>query len=298
MWIDSYQDYFHRHNMHGSEGTMKFIIFYFTGTGNTWWLAKSFREIAIEAGHSVSLYSLDRWKDHDFEAIVDEWSDADAVGILHPVHSSDAPPIVREFLISLPRRLDTRSVGRRPAFVLTTMDVFSGTGSIQLEPLLDSCNLDLRVARDFQVSSNLGIPLLTYNPAGPQKLESRLERSRRELKEVCDVIFSNGERIWVQWSVLGRFMAWGQRVGPKFEGRTYRYLGVDTERCTLCMECVDHCPTEAIVRTDDGLEWTTQCTDCFRCYNFCPVQAITVKGRSAKPGKHIQHTYFKRNFLQ
>lgn len=276
---------------------MDFTIFYFSGTGNTWWLAETFKEIAAESGHSVNLYSLDRWRNLDFDDVGRKWAASDAIGILHPIYSSDAPPIVRDFLISLPRRMDISSSVRKPAFVLTTMDVFSGTGAVQLQPLLDSCRLDLRVARDFQVSSNLGIPLLTYNPASPDRLNERLLKSKEDLRETCDVIFSGGRRIWIQWSLLGRFMGWGQRVGPKFEGRTYRYLGVDQNRCIMCMECVDNCPTDAIIKTDDTLVWTDACTDCFRCYNFCPTQAITVKGRSAKPGRHRQHTFFKEDFM-
>jgi len=283
---------------HNKEGRrINFTIFYFSGTGNTWWLATNFKEIVEKSGHIVSLHSLDGWKDLDYDAIKEELIEADAVGIFHPIYSSDAPPIVRDFLISLPRRIDMGSIGRKEAFVLTTMDVFSGTGCIQLQPLLESCNLDLRVARDFQVTSNLGIPILTYNPVETEKLRLRLDKSREELEKTCDVIISRGKRIWIQWSLLGRFMGWGQRVGPKFEGRTYRYLGVDPKRCIMCMECVDNCPTDAITKTDDTLEWTDACTDCFRCYNFCPTQAITVKGRSAKPGRHRQHTFFKEEFL-
>jgi len=46
---------------------MKISIFFFSGTGNTWWVTQKIKEIFEEKGHFVELYSIERkdlsWKD-------------------------------------------------------------------------------------------------------------------------------------------------------------------------------------------------------------------------------------------
>lgn len=46
------------------------------------------------------------------------------------------------------------------------------------------------------------------------------------------------------------------------------------EECIACGTCVDACPVDAIVESDDIYAITEACTDCRACVDVCPVDAI------------------------
>ena len=47
-----------------------------------------------------------------------------------------------------------------------------------------------------------------------------------------------------------------------------------TEECISCGTCVESCPVEAIVESDEIYAITEACTDCRACVDACPVDAI------------------------
>ncbi len=46
------------------------------------------------------------------------------------------------------------------------------------------------------------------------------------------------------------------------------------EECISCGTCVESCPVEAIVESDEIYTITQDCTDCRACVDTCPVDAI------------------------
>ena len=60
------------------------MIFYFTGTGNSLYVAKQLEE------HPVSIPQIIRRPDLDFSA--------DRIGIVAPVYGHEVPPMVKDFL--------------------------------------------------------------------------------------------------------------------------------------------------------------------------------------------------------
>jgi len=52
---------------------------------------------------------------------------------------------------------------------------------------------------------------------------------------------------------------------------------VDPEKCEGCKDCVDACPTEAIVMKDDkAFVIEDDCADCGNCVDECPTGAISM----------------------
>lgn len=53
--------------------------------------------------------------------------------------------------------------------------------------------------------------------------------------------------------------------------------GVDKELCSLCGNCIDHCPNGALTMDDYPVVNPEQCIVCFCCQELCPQKAIQLK---------------------
>jgi len=54
-------------------------------------------------------------------------------------------------------------------------------------------------------------------------------------------------------------------------------ITIDREKCTLCMLCVEYCPTY-VFELKDGkiLADGSKCIECYACIPLCPVNAIKI----------------------
>jgi len=271
---------------------MKILLLYFSGTGNTWWLCEKFKELAEARGATVSLLSIEDLYPNCMQSVLGPWEDSDVIGLAHPIHSSDAPPLIYRFLDKIHEILALDAPPLKKAFVLTTMQSFSGDGALMLRHKLKELGLELEISQDFRMTPNTGVPFLTFNPLPESKFEAQMNHVIVELEKTVTAILKRKVSIKVQYGSFGRFNGWLQRVGPKWKNRTWRYFANHPDRCTHCLICVEQCPVAAIKQEGDKISWTQECTDCFRCYNFCPQRAVTVKGFEMR-GRHRQHTYFR-----
>ncbi|TFH27976.1 MAG: hypothetical protein E4G98_05690 [Promethearchaeota archaeon] len=80
---------------------MNILLFYFSGTGNTWWLVNEFARRSREDHHTVDLHSIEKITDDQWQSINKMWGNADLVGFAHPIYGSDAPKIMKEFLTTI-----------------------------------------------------------------------------------------------------------------------------------------------------------------------------------------------------
>ena len=77
---------------------MRFSTFYFTATGNTWWGAREFTEIAKNMGHEADYYSIESEKIQDDNAIAEIINNSDAIGFAYPIHGSMHPIFMQKFI--------------------------------------------------------------------------------------------------------------------------------------------------------------------------------------------------------
>ncbi len=271
----------------------KILLFYFSGTGNTWWLVNQFRLLAENDSHLVKMISIEKINDSDWPLILEDWKNSDLIGFAHPIYGSTAPKFVKNFIKTIPEKINLDDIEKKNGFIFTTMELFSGDGGFALIKLVKILKIDIQYVFNFQMLSNLGIPLITYNPVKQKRFEKRKKRTLEKLARVYHGLMKERRFFQNKFNPLGYLFGWIQRVSMKsLENKNWKYLGVDEEKCISCMKCVNQCPTHAIKVVEGKFIFTESCTACYRCYNFCPTQAITVFGRTANPKRQRQHKLF------
>ncbi len=77
---------------------MKIAIFYFSGTGNTWWVTEKIRTKLIEKENQVDVYSIER-NDLEWNILIPNiLKSKDLIGIGYPLYSSNIPGIMKSWI--------------------------------------------------------------------------------------------------------------------------------------------------------------------------------------------------------
>ncbi len=247
----------------------KAVVFFFSGTGNTWWVADGIKK-QLDARNinadTVSIDSVDSKK-------ADWWiKTADLVFFGWPVYGSDLPEPMKKFIDSLP-------VNKKGKHVHTfcTQMMFSGDGAWLYHKHFKEKGLYIDSAEHFIMPSNMSNyrgPLSTPNE---KKIEKIMERCAKHIEIYVEELLIGNTRIQGKYSYLLGIM---QRAPYRlFYSRFQNAPGVETTRCTKCGLCADSCPMGNI-KMNDYPEFLNKCALCFRCYSFCPESAITIYGKT------------------
>ena len=260
---------------------MKIALFYFSGTGSTWWVTVQFKKIAEKRDHNVELYSIEQVNEIDLQKIV---SSADIVGFAYPIYGSDMPNIMKSFLVDKIKKIELDH--KIPVLVLTSMLFFSGDGALMTNKYLDNAKMELRWTKNISLTSNISIPGFKVNPVSKEKLDRRMSNANEILEEFVINIENGKKQLRPQWGLGGRFLGWIQRISEPFMEKVIKF-SADPDRCIKCLKCVKECPVENIVYEEisEKITFNNNCIWCMRCYTRCPTQAVLVRGRYCDPNK-------------
>lgn len=279
------------------------MIFYFSGTGNSKWAAKT---LALETGDTlVSIPEVIK-SDCSFTLEKDEH-----VGFIFPIHGWRVPNIVKEFLTKLTIKTlgeDTSHV-KHYCFCLVTAGDTIGKAMERFQQQLKSITvndaLSLKaVCSLIMPESYVGLPGMDVDTK-EKELEKK-ELASKQLKEFSNILkqhpHKDSNQIW-GWNQLIRGPIpsfFSGPVGGFFERFliTDKPFHVDNRRCVKCGICANVCPVSDI---KGGLgyepEWlhNGKCLTCFSCYHHCPHHAIEFGKRTQKKGQYFYNKLSKRN---
>nr|WP_314683157.1 EFR1 family ferrodoxin [uncultured Prevotella sp.] len=279
------------------------MIFYFSGTGNSKWAAKT---LALETGDTlVSIPEVIK-SDCSFTLEKDEH-----VGFIFPIHGWRVPNIVKEFLTKLTIKTlgeDTSHV-KHYCFCLVTAGDTIGKAMERFQQQLknvavgDALSLNA-VCSLIMPESYVGLPGMDVDTK-EKELEKK-ELASKQLKEFSNILkqhpHKDSNQIW-GWNQLIRGPIpsfFSGPVGGFFERFliTDKPFHVDSRRCVKCGICANVCPVGDI---KGGLgyepEWlhNGKCLTCFSCYHHCPHHAIEFGKRTQKKGQYFYNKLSKRN---
>ena len=277
------------------------MIFYFSGTGNSKWAAKT---LALETGDTLVSIPEVINSNCSFTLTKDEH-----VGFIFPIHGWRVPNIVKEFLIKLTIKTqgeDTSHV-KHYSFCLVTAGDSIGKAMERFQQQLKSVavndSLSLKaVCSLIMPESYVGLPGMDVDTK-EKELEKK-ELASKQLKEFSKILkqrpHKDSNQIW-GWNQLIRGPIpsfFSGPVGGFFERFliTDKPFHVDSRRCVKCGICTNVCPVSDI---KGGLgfepEWlhNGKCLTCFSCYHHCPHHAIEFGKRTQKKGQYFYNKLSK-----
>ena len=277
------------------------MIFYFSGTGNSKWAAKT---LALETGDT--LVSIPEVINSNCSFTIEK---DEHVGFIFPIHGWRVPNIVKEFLTKLTIKTlgeDTSHV-KHYCFCLVTAGDSIGKAMERFQQQLKSVTvndaLSLKaVCSLIMPESYVGLPGMDVDTK-EKELEKK-ELASKQLKEFSNILkqrpHKDSNQIW-GWNQLIRGPIpsfFSGPVGGFFERFliTDKPFHVDNRRCVKCGICANVCPVSDI---KGGLgyepEWlhNGKCLTCFSCYHHCPHHAIEFGKRTQKKGQYFYNKLSK-----
>ncbi|MGE5458810.1 MAG: EFR1 family ferrodoxin [Methanobacterium sp.] len=235
--------------------TTKTTIFYFTGTGNSLWIA---RALARELGNA-EIVSMSAWDKK--QAIIE----SQIIGLVFPVHIWGVPRRVLEFLDQLP--------AMNAAYIFAVANNAGQVSNtlVQLNKVMQSKGLSLSSGWSVVMPSN-------YIPwGGPGSSEEQNElfaAARTKISFIAQEINRRVDTKMEKGPLWQRIVfTWLYKISfshvPEMDGKFW----VD-ERCNQCGLCIQLCTNKNITLQDDKLTWQNHCEQCLACIQWCPQEAL------------------------
>ena len=234
---------------------MKTDLFFYTGTGNSLWTA---RTLAKELG-DAEIIPISAVSGEAVE------SRAEALGIIFPVHIWGVPGKVIAF---------TEALANSSASYCFAVAVNAGQVAatlLQLKKLMQGRGLSLSSGFEVVMPNN-------YIPwGGPGPEEKRIRRigeARGKIALIAAAVAQREERPVERgplWQNL--LFTWLNRLSFPHVPAMDRSFWVD-EKCNFCGICERICPSGNIALQADRPVWLHHCEQCLACIQWCPTEAI------------------------
>lgn len=247
------------------------MIFYFTGTGNSLYAAKSISE---EQGDR--LISIAKEMEQNMDAYEYKLGEEELLGFVFPVYAWAPPKIVLQFIKKL------KITGRPYIFSLSTCGDEEGQTTKVLRKALAAKRLPLDSAFGLRMPNNY---ILGFDVDSKSVESEKLQAAEKKLIEINQMIGKRQKNI--ELTIPGSFpaikTALANPMFNRFALNGGRFHADDN--CTGCGICEKICPVHT-VKVNGKPTWGKNCTQCFGCINRCPVHAIQSGKGTAQKGRY------------
>ncbi|HNW44657.1 MAG TPA: EFR1 family ferrodoxin [Elusimicrobiales bacterium] len=233
---------------------MRTTIYYYTGTGNSLWAARKLGE-ELKGARIAGM-----------RRAAPEAADAEAIGLVFPVHIWGLPRRVIDFVSRLP-------AGRNAYYFAVAVNAGQVAGTLgQLKRLMKARGLKLSAGFSLVMPSNY-IPWGGAAPAPEQA--QRFAAAAKKIKDISGLL-GRGEAgpvekgpLWQNLLLSGLCYRLSYSKVPKLDKDFWT-----DEKCNSCSICTAVCPSGNILMEGGKPAWQGRCEQCLACLQWCPLEAI------------------------
>lgn len=239
------------------------MIYYFSGTGNSKWVAEELASKTSDVAENMigkaSTPSID----------------SKSIGLVFPIHAWGMPEPVMDFV---------RRLSGKPEFAFGVCTC-GGEAGLAMEKLNDTFPLDsaysIRMPNNYVMGSEL---------ENREKIVSIIADARAKLDQIAEQIIAKqpvtdvhiGNLAWIKSNLFN--------FGFNKAARTTSPFFV-TDKCISCGICARDCPAKTITMIDGRPHWGKECYQCTACINLCPAKAIEYGKGTAMRGRYRIEDY-------
>lgn len=256
------------------------MIFYFSGTGNSKWVAEKIGEQTGEThdGKVINiadvmkpLYAEEKEK-NNLTDLVNGLEEGESVGIVFPIYGWDVPWLVKSFV----KRLNLSE--KVYSYVICTCGSEAGNAIDKLQGYhrVDS-------AYSIVMPDNY---IVLFNIDEPDDIRSRIENAEKRIQTIGRNIIQRekvfqvdkGSMPGIKSSIVAGFF-------NKFFMSTNKFAV--NQSCVGCGLCESNCPVLVIEMNEGKPRWVKdRCTMCLACVHRCPESAINYGNFTKKKDRY------------
>lgn len=254
------------------------MIFYFTGTGNSLYVAKKIAEKQDELLVSIAKELQKNEKAYEYQL-----NENETIGFVFPIYAWGPPKIVIEFINKL-----KISSSNSYTFYISTCGEDEGNTKGIVEKALAKINLSIDSAFSIKMPNNCIIGF----DVEPKEVENKkLRNAEVYLEEINNIVLQREKGIFK--TLPGKLPALKSKLVNSlfnsFALSTKSFFA--TDKCNSCGICENICPVKSISVKEKPV-WSKKCTQCLACINSCPVHAIQHGKGTLTKGRYM-HPEFK-----
>lgn len=260
---------------------MKVLILYFSGTGNTAYIAKYILDRLKTGESEVEIASIEQFQESQV-------SNFDLLVFGFPVYACNAPIFVQNYIEGIPI---TSSKG---LFLFCTKGIYSGNALNNTSKQLEKKGYILHGYADITMPGSDGLAFLNKTSSIIKKATQRDYQNIKSVEHMIGKMENIVNKAKQQDNLkcdrrVIRTNVGGTLVGGLFtliykpiENSFKRRFWAD-KNCVKCKICEKICPSSNIIVSEKGVVFDKKCYLCMRCIHQCPKEAIQIgKGTIGK----------------
>jgi NAD-dependent dihydropyrimidine dehydrogenase PreA subunit len=250
------------------------MIFYFSGTGNSLYVAKNIAQYNDENLISIAAVMNSEEGLYEYNLKNDE-----IIGFIYPIYAWAPPKMVNKFI----EKLKLNNYKNNYIFTIATCGENIGNTIKTLDNCLKKKSLYLNSGFSIQMPNNY---IISGNVDTKEVEKKRLLVAEDTLKNINSILKERKEGIYQieKGPMPGVLTA---IINPLFNK-----MGINTKKfyandkcigCGLC-ESVCNCKT---IKVDGKPKWGKECTQCLACIHLCPTKAIQYGNGTEGKGRYM-----------
>ena len=251
------------------------MVFYFSGTGNSLWVAKQLSSVFAEELVSVADELKNESNSFNYSLKADE-----KVFFVFPVHSWGPAVLIPRFI----EKMNLENYTNQAVYVVCTCGDNCGYTDRIMQEALAKKSVRLMHAYSIQMPNNY-ILMKGFGTDSKDLEKLKLEAASKTIGSIIENIKSGKNNNY--YFAGGKAFLKSRVVYPLFNkyvvGKNSFYT---TDKCAACGLCVRICSTATISMKEKRPVWQNTCVQCTACIHRCPAGAIEYGKVTQKQGRY------------